>query len=113
VKLEVPIIINKKLLMKTFTIITDEGELNHHYEIDSIVTSDFNRVYGLTVKTEDIDDFLSEFLKGERGYKIQLETDVFCLTIKNKCYVSVSYETEKSDGGGLTAFVIRVSKDFS
>lgn len=88
--------------MKTLTLITDVGELNHHYEVENVGTGDFNGFFTLVLKNENIDEFLSGFINGKTGYKIQIDTDRFCLVLKNKWY-----SVNKSQSEGLTAFEIR------
>ena len=97
--------------MKTFTIITEEGKLNHHYEILSIGTGEQNAFFTIYMRESETDDFLDEYFKGASGYKVQIDTDNFCLLIKNKCSViSMNYIT--SDNPGVV-FTIMPEKELS
>ena len=93
--------------MKTFTIITEKGRLNHHYNIESVGISD-EFVLSVVIREEETDDLLIDFLKGNSGFSIQVDTDILTLTLKQKCWVNTWEENDE-----LIAFAIRMDKSQS
>lgn len=98
--------------MKTLTLITEGNRTNHHYEIKSagLVPSSTGAStdYRIMVMMDDneTDDFLTDFINGNTGYRLQIDTDEVRIEIKRKCFVTTKVYVDES----TLAFIINTEK---
>ena len=92
--------------MKELHIITEKGELNYSYNIEHAAL-DGSDLY-ITVKENESDEFLSNFIKGNSAYTIFLITDEIELHVRHRVFTR-SYLVQGTGDDTLIAFIIDLS----
>jgi hypothetical protein len=98
--------------MKTLTLITEGNRINHHYEIKSAglapSSTGASTDYRIMVIMDDdeADNFLMDFVNGNTGYRLQIDTDEVRIEIKRKCFVTAKVYADEN----TLAFIISAEK---
>lgn len=98
--------------MKTLTLITEGNRINHHYEIKSAgLTPAFTGASAdcrimIMIDDDEVDNFLMDFVNGNTGYRLQIDTDEVRIEIKRKCFATAKVYADE----GTLAFIISTEK---